>query len=46
VLRSRKPASGDDDILELAHVGHDVAQTVAPLGQGDDRVPTSWPGPW
>ena len=35
---------GDDDILELAHVGHDVAQPVSPLGQGDDRVPDELAG--
>ena len=29
----------DEHTLERAHVGHDVAQAVAPVGQRDDRVP-------
>ena len=29
---------GDQRVFEAPHVGHDVAQAVAPLGQRDDRV--------
>ena len=35
----------DEHAFECTHVRHDVAQSVTPVGQRDDRVPDQLPGP-
>ena len=45
---ARRPEVGervDEHAFERAHVRHDVAQPVAPVGQRDDRVADQLPGP-